>query len=369
MKETIVLIGTSTSTRGGIGYVIGDMLTSTLKDKYTLIHILTHQDGSKIFKLLFYIRSFLQFLFLAMFYKPSLVHIHSSAGPSFIRKSSFALLCKLFSMKYIFHIHSGGFLEYFQMSNLVIKNLMRWVLMHAAVVIVLTEHWKKEMLGLFPDLTAIEVLPNPVDTEKYRLTFARKNLSSGKILFLGAIIKEKGVYDLLRALKILQQEKHEVSAVIAGDREIEKARKMADDLGLGNKVHFPGWVNLQEKLKLLNDSDIFVLPSYREGLPLSILEAMACKLPVVTSRVGGIPDVVVHGENGFLIEPGDVDSLAHYIKMLLVDPILWEKISRNNTEKINIYYSIKIFSGALEKIYENIITIRSENRWNTQYTN
>ena len=124
--------------------------------------------------------------------------------------------------------------------------------------------------------------------------------------------KDKGTFDLLDAIAKVPQPmlQDSVRFIVAGNGEVERVREIVERLGLNNCVTVFDWVEPEQRDSLLAESDVFVLPSYFEGMPMSLLEAMSWSMPVITTPVGGIPDFVVEGENGLLVQPGDIDGLS-----------------------------------------------------------
>lgn len=155
--------------------------------------------------------------------------------------------------------------------------------------------------------------------------FCRRDPSASPtptVLFVGRLIPLKGLKELARALALLHQEGLPFRWVVVGDGPLRQPLgELVKTLGYADRVEFTGWVRpLSEELfALYRNADLLCLPSYAEGLPLVLLEAMANSVPVVASRVGGIPEIVRHEETGLLVEPGDVDALATSIKRLLTD--------------------------------------------------
>src|SRR5690606_10983036 len=125
---------------------------------------------------------------------------------------------------------------------------------------------------------------------------------------MGRLGSRKGTWDLLEAFKRLAAEVPNVRLVLGGDGEIDKARRIVARDGLEARVTIAGWLSGAEKLDVFNRTDIYALPSYHEGLPASIVEAMAAGAPIVSTPVGGIPEAVTDAFNGFLVAPGDVDA-------------------------------------------------------------
>ena len=137
---------------------------------------------------------------------------------------------------------------------------------------------------------------------------------------------------------------------MAGDGEIEKCKDLIKQKKLDNNIIVVGWADFDKKLELLRKSSVLVLPSYNEGLPMAILEGMACGKAIISTTVGAIPEVVKE-ENGILIEPGDVEKLSEALMRYCMDQETVEKIGKNNIALIHTKYSMDAMHQKLEKIY------------------
>jgi glycosyltransferase involved in cell wall biosynthesis len=115
---------------------------------------------------------------------------------------------------------------------------------------------------------------------------------------------------------------------MAGDGEIEKAKTLARELGILHRITFTGWLDSPGVHDLLESSDVLILPSYAEGLPMAIVEAFAFEVAVIASSVGAIPEIVVDHKSGLLVSPGDVDALEQAIRDLCADDQLRESLAR-----------------------------------------
>ncbi len=164
----------------------------------------------------------------------------------------------------------------------------------------------------------------------------------------------KGQTYLLKAAKIIIKELPNTKYLIVGRGELENdLKKEANDLGIDFNIKFLGFrEDVKELLKIM---DIFVLPSLSEGLPLSLIEAMASKVPVVATGVGGIPEVIDDGINGFLITPADPDALASKIIHLLKDRSLANKLVNQSYKNIQQQFSLHTMFHKYSEIYSNLI--------------
>ena len=164
-----------------------------------------------------------------------------------------------------------------------------------------------------------------VDLEKYQYKGVTKQ--PRKLLFVGRLSNEKGLNVLLDSLAALSSETHDIKLTVLGDGPSRKdLEKQAQDLNLNDVVIFKGFVDQPTIRNHLNDSDIFILPSFAEGIPVSLMEAMAIGVPVITTYVGGISELVVDGETGLLCYASDSDGLANAIKTYLSDQELLQQI-------------------------------------------
>jgi glycosyltransferase involved in cell wall biosynthesis len=143
----------------------------------------------------------------------------------------------------------------------------------------------------------------------------------------------------------------QVKVLLCGNGEIEKVSKCVAGLGLKEVVELPGWISGQEKKKLLDEAYLYVLPSYFEGLPMSILEALATGTPVITTPVGGIPDAVRDGYNGFLVPTNSPQQIADRIEKVLNDKNLWNRLSENALLTIKDDFSMKQTEEKLRVLY------------------
>jgi glycosyltransferase involved in cell wall biosynthesis len=141
-----------------------------------------------------------------------------------------------------------------------------------------------------------------------------------------------------------------------GKGQTEIIKKMCKDLGVDKNSRILGEVSENEKIKELKSSHIFLLPSYAEGLPISILESMASGLTIISSKVGAIPEVITEGINGYLIDAGDYKTLADRILLLIENENLRNTMSKNNVKKIEEQYDIYVVTDSVRNIYKSIVS-------------
>jgi glycosyltransferase involved in cell wall biosynthesis len=341
--------------KGGVSACVRNILSSDIGREYRIDYMATMVDGPWLLKLIMALQALFIFLFKISFFHAPLVHVHGSKGASFYRKMIFILLAKAWRKKIIFHCHSGKFDQFYFDGPGWQKFLIRRVLSMSDRVVVLSPHWTGFFSQFVPQ-TRLRILENAVPLTSYqaeRSKFPKANKPT--ILFAGLLTENKGVFDLISVIPKLVTKVPSVRVLLAGSGDIIKIQSMLRSLNVQGSVHFLGWVSPQELIRYYFRSHLFVLPSYYEGLPMVMLEAMACGLPVVSTKVGGIPELIEEGENGILIDPGDKDALFKALTTLLTEPVLRDKMAEANIQKIKERYDIPIYVEKLKGLYQELL--------------
>jgi glycosyltransferase involved in cell wall biosynthesis len=371
-KAQILVVGPSPPSIGGVETFVQLLLSSRLADKYQLIHIDTTRDRggqgkqSKLVLInLYYLaRQLAAVLVACVRQRPRIIHLPVTSYISFWKGAAFILVGRLFGLKAVAHLHGGHFHEYFASRNRLTRAVIRWSLNQAAVIIVLSESWRRFIQEEIRPTVPVRVVVNTVDE-----MFARHLLSGEKpspsangrktVLFLGRLAEYKGVFDLLRAIALVLQERSDLYVVIAGPERYPgiaaQIREVCEQEGVSPYVQIPGPATGQDKLDLFLSSSIFVLPSYMENFPYAVLEAMACGLPVIATPVGALPEVVEEGVNGFLIAPGDYRALAERIALLARDGRLCAEMAQANRAKVLERFTPEAAMAELEKVYDELL--------------
>lgn len=240
------------------------------------------------------------------------------------------------------------------------------VLNQADAIIALTYDMREEVRKLCN--REILVIPNGVDLERFRalskVEARRKlqlNADSKIIIFVGNLYQIKGVRYLIEEMKVIKQECPEVQLLLVGDGVDRRVlEQLVDKLNLGQCVTFIGAIPNERVPDYLCASDLFVLPSFSEGFPVTFLEAMACGLPILATRVRGLPEIIRDGENGFLVEPRSGIQLAEKALFILRNDNMRDMMSRNNIGQV-CRYSWDSVSSNLEEVYSRIIRSSQSN--------
>jgi glycosyltransferase involved in cell wall biosynthesis len=317
--------------------------------------ITTHKEGNTLSKgFTFALSLFKNFFTLITNQKIKIIHIHGASYGSFYRKFIIFLIGKyLFKKKIIYHIHGAEFHLLYKRSNKLAQKMISFFINNCNCVICLSQKWREFLNKNFIP-KRIEILPNIID---YPIEVAEnKKTNLIFFLFLGYIGKRKGIFDLLNVLieNKVEYEKR-IKLLIGGNGEIQYLRDVIKKNNIEHFVEFGGWIKNEKKIEVFNKSDIFILPSYNEGLPISILEAMSYGEAIISTTVGGIPEIVRDQENGLLIEPGNLEQLKAAIDFFLDNH---EKINQygNNSKKMVENHFPDAVMNQLSCIYQSLLT-------------
>lgn len=343
-----------TAARGGMLSVVEGYLADGLFSRYNVTLLYSHVEGSFYLRLLAAIKAFMQLLQLLIRCRVSLVHCHSAMKTSFWRKSLFALISRLAGVPVIFHLHGSEMKSFVNAQPVLIRRLIGWILAKQSAVVVLSGSWSSYLKSISPRANVV-ILSNYIDLPVLDNNSLRDSDAAVVVLFLGLIGKRKGVYDLLHSFKSALEQLPNLRLIIGGNGEVAQAKALARELNIENSVVFAGWVSGEAKVNLLRHACLYVLPSYNEGLPVSLLEAMSWQVPVITTRVGGIPELVRDGIDGLLIEAGDRTALSSAIVSLAQDVDLRKNMGLQARIQVERNFSKEVILPKLENLYRTLI--------------
>jgi len=349
----VLWVSTSTATRGGIASFVRSMSATPLWSAWNVRHVATHRDGSATRKIIQFACSVPIFAWRLAVDRPSLVHLHMASNGSFFRKFTLSLLARSFGVPVVTHVHGGGFAEFYAGSPVVVRRAIRSLLARSSAVIALGVTWADRFTSIEPK-AAVHVIPNSVRTNA-----AVRQPDSGepvRVLFLGRLDQHKGTFDLIDAWqKMLVEHRsgRKPVLVIAGDGAVDRVRELVRERGLTETVELLGWIAPEEVPALVRSAQILVLPSYYEGQPMSVLEAMANGLCVVTTNVGGIPDLI--DENcGILLPPGDIDQLASALGDVVADRELRTRLGAAGLARAREEFDVDVIWRRYDELYRQV---------------
>lgn len=354
------MVGPALDVRGGISSVSRELLENGLREHAEIEYISSMVDGSKARKALQAMAALIRFRRLLPDYE--LVHIHISKGASFYRKEMFAKAAMARGVPFILHEHDGEFRKSFESGDDAYRERVRGLFGSAAKVIVLSEEWYEYFAGNICEESKLVVLHNAVKAPGEDYIKRKYSLDSPErsILFLGRLDAHKGPDVLLRAASRIAGGFPDMRLLFGGDGYQQRYASLARELGIADRCEFMGWVTGEDKESLFAKSAVYCLPSKFEGMPMSVVEAMAHGLPTVSTPVGGTPQVISDGVDGFLVEVGNEEQLARTLSHLLSDADLRERIGRAAYEKIKGKFDISSSIERLVDLYTSVVDARGE---------
>lgn len=364
----ILIVGPIPPPYHGVSMATDLILNSELRYKFKLVHLDISDRRSLLnigrldFKnILLAIVHILRLSLLLITRHPKIVYIPICQTISgYLRDLSFMILSKLFGARIIIHLHGGYFRELCEKSNFIFKFIIKLSLKFISKAIVLGDCLKYIFEGFVP-ASKIVVVRNGIN-DHYKEYFSRNNPGLNKpikIIYLSSLSKEKGYLDVIQAIPEVIKKYKNVKFIFAGEYWKKEDEIFAKNYISNNKlssfIDHIGVVAGKEKFDLLLSSDIFVFPSYNEGQPFAIIEAMSAGLPIITTDTGAIKEMVIDGENGFIVEKQNPAQIAQKIIYLIENPDERMRMGQKSRERFLKYYTKDQFINGLAKVFEEVL--------------
>ena len=377
-KRKILMIGDTPPPYTGSNVLLQQLLNSDFKQHFdvTLLDISDRRSNElrgrfDLTNILLGLHHSMLLLFEIIVYRPQVVYMTIAQGLwGFVRDAVFINIAWLLRRKIVVHFHGEGFCKFYQRSSLPMKLLIKFSLGHIAILIVLAERLKPVFSGLVAT-EKMRVVYNGIDIKPFDAVDCGSKIDNGivKVLYFSKKSKAKGVHDFLKSVPLVISKRQNVKFIISGDpiaaeefpwfsgkvAETEKEiNEFVRKSNLSEFVEFKGILDGEEKIRLFKESDIFVMPSYTEGMPIVVLEAMAAGLPVVATSVGALPEVIKDGGNGFIVEVGNYQNLADRILQLVENFNLRKKIGYENMKVVREKFNCKRYIEGIERVLKEV---------------
>ncbi len=361
-KHHILLLGPSLGAVSGVSTHLNLLLQSRLGEDFRLGHFQVGSEGRDETAAIKVFRLFSSpFLFCRELIRSQVevVHLNTSLNPkAFWRDVVYLLIAKALKKRVVFQVHGGKLPEDFFAGNGILTLFLKWILRKSDAVVLLAEI-EKEAYSRFVALERVLLIPNAVDLRYFEncpeKTFPNKQISA---VYIGRLTRDKGVHEILDALDMLVNEEmiETVRVTLAGSGPDEPSlKRLVADRGLEPFVTFAGPVFDELKQAFWEEAELFLFPTYHEGLPYAVLESLASGTPVVTTAVGGIPDVVEEGRHGVFVPLRDAKALAEAIKEMIGDRERMRQMSAACRARAEEMYSLDRLSGQFSRLYTEII--------------
>lgn len=362
-RPAVIVLGPSREAASGVSTHVNALIGSALADAFTLAHFQVGSEGraeSRLAKLLRFVTSPFALALEILRLDAAIVHINTSLNAkAFWRDLAYLAVAKLCGAQVVYQVH-GGALRRFAAHPLmaaVVRSAMR--LPDRVVVLSRAE------LNAFRDIAPaapVEAVPNGIDCSPYRKYNrpAADAAAALRITYIGRLAAGKGLREAIEGLAAARASGVNAELVIAGGGpEERKLRRWAREAGVEAAVSFAGPSYGEHKARLLSQSDALVLASYSEGLPYSLLEAMAAGVVPIVTPVGGVPDVLVEGEHGFFVEVGSSEGVARAIRALASDRRALARMSAACRKRIAGAYSIDRVANDFTVLYSRLCASRA----------
>ena len=288
--------------------------------------------------------------------RPRLIHLNVTQRGSSARSLAVVVLARVGRVPVLLHLHSSEYESFIGGLPRPALWTMRWMFRSADRVVVLGDAWadfvhRELRVDRGRLLVLRNAVPGPACLKSDRAP------GSLRLLFLGQLGSRKGVANLLEALAQPEVAALGWEATLAGDGDVERFHKQAQQLGIADRVRLTGWIDRPEVERLLETSDILVLPSYAEGLPLSLLEGLAHGLAAIATPVGAVGEVIRNEATGLLVPPGDVAALAAALHRLITNDELRGQLAANGRAVWEREHSVPVYARRMAALYEEIAPV------------
>ena len=339
----VLYVGDSSKMKGGVAEVIKALVGTWLWEKYGCRWLECQINDAKWKKWAYLFRAL--FKGLVMIPSADIIHFHSAVGNSLRVQFPFLLYSLLWRKKVIVHFHVGN-----QLADASSDRLFIFYCRHADRVITLSDALRSYIPGYREHPETVEFLYNPAPA-------IREKTGHSPYFLMAAYFtpdRNKGCDTVLKAMAALHREQPEWRLVLCGSGDMEGLDELIRENGLTEVVDTPGWVTGKEKEDYFSDAYAYVLASRKEGLPISILEAMSAGLPVITTPVGSIPEILEDRSNALFFPPGDDRALLEAMRLLIEDPSLGERMAASAQNTVREKLSLDRFVGKLDTLYRAV---------------
>ncbi len=349
--KRVCMLGTSPDSKGGIGTVVRGFVEDIHPEGYSLKHIITHADCGPVAKASIAGAALVRCALSMRRPSYDLVHVHSAFGASFTRSIPFIRMASERGLPLVNHIHADDWGPFYDEATAEKKRRIVEVYSSCDRIIALSQEWA-ETLSTVVSEDRIVVLENfsPVYDADYVPDWDGKT-----VVFMSRLERIKGCDILPEICDRTLARIPDARFLICGEGSMaDSLRAELRERRLDDRVELLGWIDGERKIDILKQGAVFLLPSYGEGMPMCVLEAMGLGLPVVATNVGGIPQLINDMKNGCICEPGDAESISKALVALLSNPKKCSAMS-SEAKKSAEARSISAYSKQLKAIYDELL--------------
>ena len=352
----VLMVGVDKTSVGGMLTVIENYLSDkTFCQKVNLQYVATVIRGGKLLKIKTFLKKIPEIKKIIKEKHIDIVHVHMAERGSVFREGYVIHVAKKLGCKTVIHMHGATIEDWYNRQNHIVKKITKKVFCGADKMLVLGELWLPFMKSVMGSENEhkIEVLHNAVKVPSIN----KYNINATEVLFYGMLIPRKGIDDLLIAFKEIKDEiPSNIKLALYGD-DYDSEEKIGEKIKrfeLEKRAEYRGWLTSENKEEAFTNAIVNVLPSYNEGLPMTILESMGYGIPNISTNIAAIPEAIHNNINGFVIKPGDIEALKENLKKIILDDKLRQYLSDNAYETTKNEFSLNSHFNHLISIYENL---------------
>jgi glycosyltransferase involved in cell wall biosynthesis len=366
--KKVLVLGPVPPPYGGIATVMFSIIESELRSEFEFDvfnrTVLPDDRKSFIQRMWFRIQRFYAYFKKLRTGKYDFVHIHS-ADPVFPGTVIFMIITRLAGTKILLHMHGTDWDDFYSRASKKDQLIVRYGIRLADHVIVLYSLWETNLRNLYPGITISTVhnLIHRMD-EPNTNTVRQKKIDAGisptqfTVVSIGTVGYRKGSFEILKAVPGVIAKEPSIRFLLVGGEEVpgeyDQVASVMKDSNLSEFVKMTGEVVRDDVPYFLAMADIFILPSYIEGMPMSIIEAMQLGKPIIASKVGGIPEMIEDGVSGLLIDPGDPNGIAHAVLTLFSSPELRNKLGSKAAEAFAEKFEFSTGIKQIRSVYSSM---------------
>lgn len=349
-KIKVLMVGTDRSTGGGMWTVANGYISSKLyNERVSLRYIPTYVVGSRGKRIFFALRSYTKIFFYFIKNKPQILHVHMSEKGSVYRKGIVIKVARVFKCKVLIHMHGAEFQSWYESLGDKKKKKVRGIINQGDKIVILGKYWNNFVSTIVP-LKKIEVVYNAVPHQNYSY-----NPDGNTLLFLGVVGQRKGAYDLIKAFSEVEDKiPDNIKLCLYGPDYEGKINQIINERETSERIQYCGWLDNKKKNDVFKDVICNILPSYNEGLPMTILETMSVGIPNIATSIAAIPEVV-NDNNGAIISPGDISGLKEEIICFCCNRKMRIDKSKNAYNTIENSFTVDKNINSILTLYKKMI--------------
>lgn len=342
------MVGSAEESGGGVSSVIKLIKKMPVWEKYSCYWLGTQIQRNYAWKLWYAVKAAIITPFVMWRY--DIVHFHTVPDKICLIIQMPELLCaKLYGKKVILHIHMGN-----QLNDHTENGLFKWCLRRADKIVFLAKKWQDLFAEKYADIKVpTTVIYNACDTSKRNIDKTLGNRDKS-IIMAGYFDDNKAPNLLIEAWATLKDKYPDWKLTLMGNGDVERFEQMAHDKGLDDCICFPGYLTGESKKAVWDRASILCLCSYNEGFPMVVLEAWTHGIPVVSTPVGGLPDVIEEGKNCLTFPFGDHKKLADQLARLIKDKELRMSMGQYAFSFVKDNFSLEVINKSLDDVYKQL---------------